>query len=1532
MASVAASVAATYLGISCVVGIVDVIIKTFGLAKTFLQASRRVADAIVRIVDVCENVKELLNDNKAFAFPKSIIDSVERTLMVVRDIAEKYKNQTLGGRIRHMPKALDRLNELDKVEKQLQTVLTLIAANVAGEAFANTERTVEILGEQQDSLNQVLVSIDTTSTRIETAILDVEKICGPLADLALDDKVEEILQRFDRIDERLRCLDSGMEIMLPTMESIREDTRAIKSRLSVPAETTRQDIWVCNFSSVPSPPSYVVETQYVRNLYSALLDETGRCRVFTVHGWGGAGKTTACKMIANNANVRQRFKDGIVWIELGETASSGALIEGLARAVKRSGGENASEYILRHMDAGKFELAKDEFQNWFDDRDVLFVLDNIWDSKDRDFNRWIDVVQEIPGRKSSLLCSSRTALGEKNIRFTQVSKEEQAKLFLSHLQLQQDSREYQDNMELAQTIIEDCAGLPLALAMAAGYLRRDPSGWKSLSDRIRKEITVEGKRMFRISQHSGLASVFQTSLAWLGREIEPPQNCSLSWAELYTSLCVMDRASPGLPLCVLSLMWRFCTESALEVCQTFVSLSLATLSAGDMENRTVKLHDLQLQYCREQCAGTRTPSHNSARSLVPECIWHVRIIEGLLAEAAAHMVSDDSAEGGHKTASTGFQAGTARADAVVEAFMGLVDDSPLEKYFRKNLLRHICECEEGLLLLARGVLSDYRWLYAVCSRQSLRFAASQYYAVISRVRERRANIERSIATGEGTDLLLAFIRDLESIADILRFLVPPEAMILQDNNEETPCPVHGKRSVGDPGLAHQLVGRLRFVSSEYSSVVLGAGGGNGGGDDGGRRGVFSLVDMLVGSIKIYAFAPWLVPVNRGHFEADRRGLSQVIRGGANCCLSLVNGNAECVAFGGWKVISVYNLESGDLIRELHDEGAGWIESIAVAGEGCGVQPAEVGDDVDHYKVVWLAAGHGDGSVRIWDLETGRCVTTLHPMFGPEYSESSGVSVASNWSRVVHYVAPDLDNPAEAGGLHVWDLSSDGTQERYEYVHGCKNSLGFEVASAALLYQDSKSSVEQCSSRAVRFERCLNSNKKKKLHSYFGRSFPEGGPLGCLTSSEENELSETTDNMLLMRVAYNFFGALAESDVMRCSRVENCKGHVLVAAVNGDTKVITVLDALTSEIISEFITTDDDLFSVAAFQRDDGRVLVVTGGLNDGMIRMRMADSGELIGQWRALRGCVNDLAIAVKAGKVIGAYHRSGLWIWSFSSDRPGVQVQSNNPTIVDALSPSRPTEALNLAKHSKLISSIAFSEDGKVAASCSYGDKFVLVWDATTGTVVRQLDITEGQGRFVPLAVALSSSGDWILCASVTERDGKNGFVNLWGRPSNEEFSAHFKSDVKMRGCCVTINTTQDRVDGAILCGSEETGFKTYEWVHSRLSDPEIVVTPTAASDDVLSELKQIHQGSRELLLQVTSRQELHVRNAALDGVDFCTCKAAAVFDSWVHSYCAWIEPNAQDGAFARAAPKVAVGLTDGTVHFMQLRSERDDREVALG
>jgi hypothetical protein len=172
--------------------------------------------------------------------------------------------------------------------------------------------------------------------------------------------------------------------------------------------------------------------------------------------------------------------------------------------------------------------------------------------------------------------------------------------------------------------------------------------------------------------------------------------------------------------------------------------------------------------------------------------------------------------------------------------------------------------------------------------------------------------------------------------------------------------------------------------------------------DGGSSGVCSLVDMLVGSITKFAVAPWLVLVNRWYFETDRRDLAQVKRGLLECCHSFVLWNAECVASGGQEGIRVYNPESGILIHELQDELGPIITSLAVAGERCGLKPEEEVGDVGVAKVAWLVAGSNE-SICILELETERCVTTLHPpMVDLKNSLSRGVSVAPDWSRVVRF--------------------------------------------------------------------------------------------------------------------------------------------------------------------------------------------------------------------------------------------------------------------------------------------------------------------------------------------------------------------------------------------------------------------------------------------------------------------------------------------------------------------------------------------------
>jgi hypothetical protein len=46
------------------------------------------------------------------------------------------------------------------------------------------------------------------------------------------------------------------------------------------------------------------------------------------------------------------------------------------------------------------------------------------------------------------------------------------------------------------------------------------------------------------------------------------------------------------------------------------------------------------------------------------------------------------------------------------------------------------------------------------------------------------------------------------------------------------------------------------------------------------------------------------------------------------------------------------------------------------------------------------------------------------------------------------------------------------------------------------------------------------------------------------------------------------------------------------------------------------------------------------------------------------------------------------------------------------------------------------------MAASSSYYDKFVLVWETATGTVLRQLE-SEEAGLIMPLEIAVLSTGD---------------------------------------------------------------------------------------------------------------------------------------------------------------------------------------------
>jgi NB-ARC domain len=334
---------------------------------------------------------------------------------------------------------------------------------------------------------------------------------------------------------------------------------------------------------------------------------------------GGLRKTTACKILANDTKVRNKIHEGIFWIEFGHNTAADGVIDQLVHVTELSGGFKTSATISEAC-SNRFERAKSCFQRWFENRAVLFVVDNIWPSNDQSFRKWVSILRDVTGSKSVVSHSSRTPLGKTNIPFLQLDEREQRAIFLCHMT--EDSEAYKSNISSIVQILKGCAGLPLALAVAAALMQNDPNGWESLSSRLGHDLMNPANCL--LWDHPGLAYVIETSLEWLCDQKVQVSDCSLRWDELYFSIAVLDRACPSAPVGVLAPMWGLSIPAAEEVCRTFVKSSLATLSGGEAAKRTIMLHDLQFQYCSERCKGT-----GSSASIRSEPAWHEKVIEAL---------------------------------------------------------------------------------------------------------------------------------------------------------------------------------------------------------------------------------------------------------------------------------------------------------------------------------------------------------------------------------------------------------------------------------------------------------------------------------------------------------------------------------------------------------------------------------------------------------------------------------------------------------------------------------------------------------------------------------------------------------------------------------------------------------------------------------------------------------------------------------------------------------------------------------------
>ncbi|MBL8132494.1 MAG: TIR domain-containing protein, partial [Anaerolineae bacterium] len=87
-------------------------------------------------------------------------------------------------------------------------------------------------------------------------------------------------------------------------------------------------------------------------------------------GAGGYGKTTLARAICHDERIQEAFDDGVLWVTLGEKASSATVqdqLEGLIRVL------SPTPYTSSTLEAAKTRL-----RELLADRDILMVIDDVW--------------------------------------------------------------------------------------------------------------------------------------------------------------------------------------------------------------------------------------------------------------------------------------------------------------------------------------------------------------------------------------------------------------------------------------------------------------------------------------------------------------------------------------------------------------------------------------------------------------------------------------------------------------------------------------------------------------------------------------------------------------------------------------------------------------------------------------------------------------------------------------------------------------------------------------------------------------------------------------------------------------------------------------------------------------------------------------------------------------------------------------------------------------------------------------------------
>jgi WD40 repeat protein len=313
------------------------------------------------------------------------------------------------------------------------------------------------------------------------------------------------------------------------------------------------------------PRHYLERSTELESLRLALLEGSSiALGIVGIRGLGGIGKSVLATALAQDAEVRRAFPDGVFFVTFGQTPELTRLQNALAAQLGVADTEFTQPY-----------QGRDSLRELFKAKACLLVLDDIWQYEHA---APFDVV----GTRGRVLVTTRDAqvlgaLGARAHDLGVLDPESSLRVLakcaeISPLALPAAARE----------VAEECGQLPLALALAAAQVR-DGVSFEHVLDALKS-----GKLEFLNHPSGSIWKTLRASVAAL----------SAFEKARYRELVVVPEDT-AMPASVVVSLWH--ASANLEPFEThqllvrFANKSLLFLQ-GDERSRAVFFHDLQLDY------------------------------------------------------------------------------------------------------------------------------------------------------------------------------------------------------------------------------------------------------------------------------------------------------------------------------------------------------------------------------------------------------------------------------------------------------------------------------------------------------------------------------------------------------------------------------------------------------------------------------------------------------------------------------------------------------------------------------------------------------------------------------------------------------------------------------------------------------------------------------------------------------------------------------------------------------------------------